>query len=92
MRVVFDAAARFSGTSLNEQLLQGPGLTNDLTSVLIWFQEKEIAFSADIEGMLYQTRVTPSDTDALRFLWWPDSIDNPPVECKMLIHIFGAKS
>ena len=71
VRVVFDAAARFSGTSLNEQLLQGPSLTNDLSGVLIRFREEEIAFSADIEGMFYQTRVTPSDTDSLRFLWWP---------------------
>ena len=33
VRVVFDAAARFSCTSLNEQFLQGPSLTNDLSGV-----------------------------------------------------------
>ena len=92
VRVVFDAAARFNGTSLNEQLLQGPCLTNDLTGVLIRFREEEVAFSADIEGMFYQTNVTPSDTDALRFLWWPGSIDDTPEDYKMLVHIFGAKS
>lgn len=75
---MFDAAARFKGTSLNDQLLQGPCLTNDLTGVLIRFHEEEVAFSTDIEGMFYQTNVTPSDTDALRFLWWPGSIDDPP--------------
>lgn len=90
--MVFDAAARFSGTSLNEQLMQGPNLTNDLSGVLIRFREEEIAFSADIEGMFYQTRVSPSDTDSLRFLWWPKGIDEPPQEYKMLVHIFGAKS
>ena len=42
--------------------------------------------------MFYQTRVTPSDTDSLRFLWWPKGIDVPPEEYKMLVHIFGAKS
>ena len=92
VRVVFDAAARFSGTSLNEQLMQGPNLTNDLSGVLIRFREEEIAFSADIEGMFYQTRVSPSDKDSLRFLWWPKGIDEPPEEYKMLVHIFGAKS
>ncbi|XP_068749478.1 uncharacterized protein [Montipora capricornis] len=92
VRVVFDAAARLNGTSLNEQLLQGPCLTNDLTGVLIRFREEEVAFSADIEGMFYQTNVTPSDTDALRFLWWPGSIDDTPEDYKMLVHIFGAKS
>ena len=40
---------------------------NDLIGVLIHFRE-EVAISADVEGMFYQTSVTPSDTDALRFL------------------------
>ena len=64
VRVVFDAAARFVGTSLNEQLVRGPTLTNDLTGVLVRFREDEIAFSADIECMFYQTYVTPRDTDS----------------------------
>ena len=89
---MFDAAARFSGTSLNEQLLQGPSLTNDLSGVLIRFREEKVDFSADIEGMFYQTRVTPSNTGSLRFLWWPESINEPPEEYKMLVHIFSAKS
>ncbi|XP_067030727.1 uncharacterized protein [Acropora muricata] len=42
--------------------------------------------------MFYQTSVTPSDTDALRFLWWPGSIEDRPEDYKMLVHIFGAKS
>ncbi|XP_068676111.1 uncharacterized protein [Montipora foliosa] len=91
VRVVFDAAARFDGSSLNEQLVGGPTLTNDLTGVLFRFREDEIAFSADIESMFYQTYVTPRDTDSMRFLWWPGSVDNPPEDYKMLVHIFGAK-
>jgi len=90
--MVFDAAARFNGTSLNDELLQGPCLTNDLAGVLIRFREEDVAFSVDIEGMFYQTNVTPSDTDALRFSWWPGSIYDTPEDYKMLVHIFGAKS
>lgn len=82
MRVVFDAAARFSGTSLNEQLLQGSTLTNDLTGVLIRFREEETDFSADIEGMFCQTRVMRRDTDSLRCLCCPGSIDDSPEEYK----------
>ena len=36
--------------------------------------------------------MTPCDTDSLRFLWWPGSVDNPPENYKMLVHIFGATS
>ena len=89
--VVFDAAAKYNGT-LNDQQLQGPRLTNDLIGVLIRFHEEGVAFSADVEGMFYQSRVTPSDTDALRLLWWPGSIEDRPEDYKMLAHIFGAKS
>ena len=46
--------------------------------------------------MFYQTSETPSDTpsdtDALRFLWWPGSIEDRPEDYKMLVHIFCAKS
>ena len=37
VRVVFDCAARFHDTSLNDQLLQGPDLTNNLAGVLLRF-------------------------------------------------------
>ena len=48
--------------------------------MLIRFREEEVAFSAAIDDMLYQTRVAPSNTDSLRFLWWPDGIYVSPEE------------
>ena len=74
-RVVYDAAAKFDGTSLNDQLYQGPDLANSLTRVLIRFREEEIAITADLEAMFHQVKVLPRDADALRFLWWSGSLN-----------------
>ena len=67
-RVVFDAATRFNGVSLNDQFYQGPDLAKSLIGVLIRFREEEIAFTAYLEAMFYQVKVLPKDADALRFL------------------------
>ncbi|XP_078487768.1 uncharacterized protein LOC144745768 [Ciona intestinalis] len=92
-RVVFDCAARFGGTSLNDQLLQWPDFSSNLVGVLIRFRQDKIAFTADIKGMFHQVRVHPQDCDSLRFLWWPnDDIERKPVDHQMLVHIFGATS
>ena len=69
VRVVFDCSAKYGGTSLNDQLLQGPDMTNSLVGVLTRFREERVAMTSDIESMFYQVRVEPSDCSALRFLW-----------------------
>ena len=66
IRVVFYCAAQFVQTSLNQQLLQGPGLTNRIVGVLSRSRQEIVGLVADI-----QVRVEPRDCDALRFLWWP---------------------
>jgi len=52
-RVVFDCAAKHKDTSLNDQLLTGPDLTNSIVGVLMRFREEQVALSADIECMLH---------------------------------------
>ena len=90
IRVVFDASAKFNGTSLNDRLYHGPDLTNNLVGVLIRFRQEKIAFTADKEAMFHQVKVLPKDADGLRFRWWKDSLDQPAVDYQMLVHIFGA--
>ena len=93
LRVVFDCAAKFQGTSLNSVLLQGPDLTNNLADVLVRFREAPVAFMADIESMFYQVGVPPEDRDVMRFLWWPGGdMTGPPKEYRMTVHLFGATS
>ena len=93
VRVVFDCAARFGDTSLNDQLLQGPGLTNNLTGVLLRCRQEPVALIADVEQMFHQVRVAPDDCHALQFLWWEDGdLTKNPVDHQMLVHLFGASS
>lgn len=92
VHVVFDAAAKCGGTSLNDKLLQGPDLINNLAGVLIRFRQEKVALIADVQAMFHQVRVTPDDCDALRFLWWSGDMERPPEDHQMLVHIFGATS
>jgi hypothetical protein len=92
LRVVFDAAAKTRNVSLNSELMTGPDLTNNLFTVIQQFRLNPIAIVADVTEMFHQVRVSPCDTDALRFLWKEDLEDTgPPHTYKMLVHIFGAK-
>ena len=89
-RVVFDCAAKFGGLSLNDYVHQGPDLANKLLGVLLRFREGPVAFTADIEAMFHQVKVTRSDRDALRFLWFQqDDVNKPPKAYRMASHLFG---
>lgn len=79
--------------SLNDELLQGPDLTNTLIGVLTRFRKETIGMMADIEAMFYQVRLPEEDSDLLRFLWWPDGdLKQEPKEYRMCVHLFGATS
>jgi len=90
VRVVFDAAAKQEGTSLNKSLLQGPDCTNSLVEVLLRFRQENTALVADIESMFHQVKVREEDQDSLSFLWWDTSTTNSLDEYVMTVHIIGA--
>ena len=93
IRVVFDCSAVCDGQSLNQQLLQGPDLTNNLTGVLCRFRQERIAFMCDIQAMFHQVKVDVEHRNLLRFLWWDDpEMKRDPVEFRMTVHLFGATS
>lgn len=92
LRIVFDAAAEFEGTSLNKNLVQGPDMSNSLIGVLLRFRQGNIGLAADVQSMFHQVRVREQDQDALRLLWWTGSYNDPPDVYAMNVHIFGAAS
>jgi hypothetical protein len=90
VRIVFDCAAKSERLSLNDQVLQGPDLMNNLLGVLLRFRCYPIAFTADVEAMYHQVRVSEKDRDMLRFLWWPDGdMSKDPAVYRMTSHLFG---
>lgn len=94
VRVVFDCSAKYRGTYLNDQLLQGPDLTNTLVAVLTQFTEKSVALmSNNVEAMFHQVKVRPDDCNALRFLWWTDGdLSKQDNEFQMTVHLFSSTS
>ena len=70
LRVVFDGSAKTSnGISLNESLMVGPVVQNDLFTIVNHFRFKLVALSADIAKMYRQIALDVPDQDFHRILW-----------------------
>ena len=63
--VVFNCSAQFHGTSLNNELFQGPDLTNSLVGVLIRFRQDPVAVMGDVQSMFHQVHIPEEDRDLL---------------------------
>ena len=69
-RVVFDASASTtSGFSLNDMLMVGPTIQQDLFSIMIRSRKYKLMFTADIPKMYRQINVDRRDTLLQRILW-----------------------
>lgn len=69
VRIVLDSAAKYHGKSLNDVMLPGPKLQQDLVSILIRFRRGRVALIGDIKEMFSQVRMKRSDQDYHRLLW-----------------------
>jgi len=73
IRVVFDASSKSStGVSLNDILMKGPVIQQDLFSILLRFRTFRYVFVADIIKMYRQILINPSHTCYQRILWRED--------------------
>ncbi|XP_051167318.1 uncharacterized protein LOC127285380 [Leptopilina boulardi] len=72
-RVVFDGSAKTtSGISLNDALMVGPTIQQDLFSIVIRFRTFQFVFTADIKQMYRQISVSPEDACFQKIVWRND--------------------
>lgn len=92
LRVVFDASARDGqGTSLNDTLLPGQKLQNNIFHLLLRFRWHKVVFTADVKQMYRQILVTPEDAEYQRILWRP-SANEPVGDYRLLTVSYGVSS
>lgn len=89
MRLVFDAAAKVDGISLNSALLTGPDLNQTLIKLLFLFRMRRVGICADIAEMFHQIEIQPSDRRSQRFLWRNEANDAIDTY-EMRVMTFGA--
>ncbi|XP_058456570.1 uncharacterized protein LOC131433967 [Malaya genurostris] len=76
VRVVFDGSAKTSSNySLNEILLTGPVIQDDLFDLMLRFRKNAVALVSDVEKMHRQIRIHQEDTPLQRILWRFDPRD-----------------
>ncbi|XP_053690797.1 uncharacterized protein LOC128739342 [Sabethes cyaneus] len=90
VRIVWDAAAKTKGISLNMMLLKGPDQLTSLISVLLQFRENKVAICGDIREMFHQVFISKDDQDCQRFLWRENPSDKQPSTYIMRVMTFGA--
>ncbi|XP_063378884.1 uncharacterized protein LOC134665822 isoform X2 [Cydia fagiglandana] len=89
LRCVFDASAQdSSGKSLNDTLLAGPKLQNNIFDLLARFRWHAVVFTGDIKQMYRQFLVDLQDCDYQRILWRP-SPDDPVKDYRLLTVTYG---
>ena len=66
IRIVFGSGTKCQSTSLNENLLKGPDLLNNLVGVLLRFRLGKFCIMTDIEKIQREDEI---ETSVLRFTW-----------------------
>ncbi|XP_058448639.1 uncharacterized protein LOC131428610 [Malaya genurostris] len=92
LRVVFDGSCRTTtGISLNDALMVGPVVQDDLISIITRFRLHRFALVADIAKMYRMIRVQPSDQHLQRILW-RESAEEPVKTFELTTVTYGTAS
>ncbi|XP_055527534.1 uncharacterized protein LOC129720124 [Wyeomyia smithii] len=89
LRLIWDAAAKANGTSLNSNLLKGPDMITSLPTVLSRFRQFPVALTGDIKEMFHRIKIIRSDQNSQRFLW-RNFPNEKPQTYVMQVATFGA--
>lgn len=86
LRVVFDASAKSSNKIfLNDMLIAGPTIQQDLFVIVTRFRRKKYVLTADIEKMHRQILVSPKHTP-LQSIVWRERSEKPIDELKTITY------
>lgn len=89
LRVVFDGSAKpLIGNSLNEELLIGPSLQQDIRDLITRWRQHKYCLVADIQKMYRCIKCRESDTDYQRILWRENN-NEPIKEYRLLTVTYG---
>ncbi|XP_053687000.1 uncharacterized protein LOC128736541 [Sabethes cyaneus] len=78
-RIVWDAAAKTDGVSLNSMLLKGPDQLVSLLGVLFRFRQFKVAVSSDVKEMFLQISMRECDKHSQRILWRTDPLQSADI-------------
>lgn len=87
IRMVFDAAAKVRGVSLNSFLLPGPDMLAGLLPVLFKFREFRVGIVGDIREMFHRVNISKEDQRSQMIFW---EGDDPYSVYVVTVMTFGA--
>jgi len=92
VRIDYDLAARYGGISLNDTMLPGPKLQQDIFDVLLHFRSNPVALVADLTEMFSQVVMAKQDRRYHRFLWRGLDLTRPPEVYEAMRLMFGDRA
>ena len=92
MRIIYDSAARYGGISLNDTMLPGPKLQQDIFDVLLRFRKNPVTLVADLTEMFSQVVMAKQDRRYHGFLWRGLDLTRLPEVYEAMRLLFGDRA